>query len=161
MWFLAEAFHSIAEFGVQVVEIAAAEVPQLDLLQVSPDALVGVEIGRVTGELLEMESPARACGEEVFDDPRPMDRIAVPDDAELSLDDAEEMPKEPHDVLGPEGMVLDVEEELPLERDRADRREVIARQVLSEDRRLACGREGSDDAREGIEPGFVGEEDRL
>src|SRR5258708_25119106 len=51
----------------QLDEIGAAAVRQLDALEVVPNALGWVELGGVTGQLLQVQAPGRALAQEVLD----------------------------------------------------------------------------------------------
>ncbi len=53
---MAQALSGPNELRLQVVQIGAADVAQLDTLEVIPDALIGVEIGGIAGQLLQMQT---------------------------------------------------------------------------------------------------------
>jgi len=140
-------------------EALAADVAQLDALEVVPDALVRVEVGSVAGELLEADAASTALGQEVLDRLAAMDRSAVPDDQELAGDVAQQMLEEAHDVRALVGMLLYVQEQAAVRGDAADDRQVVAAQGQTEDRRLPAWGVGPDRTREEIEARFVDPDD--
>ena len=56
----AQVLGGAGELPAEVREVAAAGVAQLDALEVAPDALVGVEVGRVGGQALQVQALRRA-----------------------------------------------------------------------------------------------------
>jgi hypothetical protein len=157
---LAQALHPVSELDGKVIDIAAAEVSKLDMLEVRPDHLVGVQVGRVSGEALQVQPSRSSSGEKVLHDLSAVDSVAVPNDRQLPRNEPKEMSEERHHVLALVGAVLDVEEQLPIERDRADRGEVVVRVVLPQNGRLPGGSVGSNYSRERVEARFIREEDR-
>jgi len=148
-----------AEVTSEMGEILAADVAQFDALEVVPDALVGVEVRGVAGELFQADTASTALGQEVLDRLAAMDRSAVPDDQELAGDVAQEVLEEAHDIRALVGVVLHQHEQAPRRRDAADDGQVIAAQREAEDRRLPAWGVGPDRAREEIEARFVDPDD--
>jgi hypothetical protein len=154
-------FHSVAEFMAQMQNREAAYIPEFDALQVGPEALAGIQFWGIGGEALHLEPWRRAIGQELLEEMAAMDRRAIPNDHQRARQLAEQMPQERDDLGGIEGLVLAVEMQLALRRDRTDGREVITRPPLLENGRLAYRGIGTDDTGQGIEPRFIDEEDRL
>jgi len=67
-----------------VVQVSATDVAQLDTLEVIPDALVRIEIGGITRQLLQMQEFGGPSFEKVFDLMSPMDGRAIPDENDLA-----------------------------------------------------------------------------
>src|SRR5262245_41186687 len=86
-----------AEFPAQLVEVAAAAVPQFPALEEIPDALVGVQLGRVAGQSLRTQPVSGAGGEEVLDGLTVMDRCTVPDHQQLPAHLPQELAEEGND----------------------------------------------------------------
>jgi hypothetical protein len=59
-------------------------VAQFDALEVVPDALVRIELGGVSGQLLEMQAARRAPAQEVLHGLAAVDRRPIPDDQQLA-----------------------------------------------------------------------------
>ena len=95
---MAESGGGEPEVAAEVREGLAAEVPQLDVLEVAPDALVRVQVRGVAGERLQADALGPAGGQEVLDRLAAMDRRAVPEDQELAGDVAEQVLEEADDV---------------------------------------------------------------
>src|SRR5437016_2894554 len=125
MRLLAEALHAVPKLELKVINVAAAEVPQLDLLEVRPNPFVGVQLGRVAREPLKPKATAGASPQEVLHRLAPVNAVAVPDDRQLAANEPQKMSKEPNHVGALERAVLDVEVQLAGQCDRADRGEVI------------------------------------
>ena len=75
-----------------------------------------------------------AGGEERFDDPRPVDGGAVPDDQQLAGQVREQVAEEADDVGTAVGTLLDAQEELAGGGDGADGGEVVAGERDAQDR---------------------------
>lgn len=148
-----------SEVVSQVREVQAADVAQLDALEVAPDALVRVQIGGVAGELLQADAPGAALGQEVLDRLAVMDRRAIPEHQEFAGDVAEQVLEEAHDVRALVGVLLHVQQQSSIRGDAADDRQVIAAQRQAEDRRLAARGVGPDGAGQQIEAGLVDPDD--
>lgn len=95
-----------AQFGTEFGEIIAAEVTQLDVLEIAPDAFIGIEVGRVPGELREVQPSRGAPRQEVFDDLRSVDGCPIPDDEQQTGHLAEQMLEKAHDVGAAERTLL-------------------------------------------------------
>ena len=130
-------------------------VAQLHLLEIVPNALVGIELGGVARQPLQVEARRASLSEEILDRLAPVDRSAVPEDGQLAWDMAEQMAQEAHDIGTAEGARLDLQEQPPVRRDAADDRQMIPRQGQVQDGRLATRRIGSDHTRQEIEGRLV------
>ena len=148
-----------AEVTSEMGEILAADVAQFDALEGVPDALVGVEVRGVAGELFQADALGAALGQAVLDGLATMDRRAVPDHQELAGDVAQEVLEEAHDIRALVRVVLHQHEQAPGRGDAADDRQVVAAQGQTEDRRLPAWGVGPDRTREEIEARFVDPDD--
>jgi len=144
-----------SEVVSQVREVQAADVAQLDVLEVAPEAFVRVQIGGVAGELLQADAPGAALGQEVLDRLAAMDRRAVPEHQEFAGDVAEQVLEEAHDVRALIRPLLHEHQQPAIRGDAADDRQVIAAQRQAEDRRLAARGVGPDGAGQQVEAGLV------
>lgn len=133
---LACADHLVAEVG----EVTAADIGQLDPLELVPDALVGVQIGRIPRQVLQMQPLGRSTLQEVLDRLACVDRRAVPDDQQLARDFAHQHTQEAHYPCRIVGFLPDLHEQPAIQGYTADRREVVARQLGPQDKRLAAWR---------------------
>jgi hypothetical protein len=156
---VAEAGGSEPELASQMREILAADVAQLDVLEVGPDALVGVQVRRVAGESLQLEAPGCPLGQEVLDRLATMDRGAVPQDQELAGKVPQQVLQEADDIRALVGLLLHLHQQPPVLGNAADDRQVIAAQRQAEDRRLAAWGVGPDGAGQQVEAGLVDPDD--
>ena len=156
-----ESLHGQVQFDVQLVQIRAAEVAEFDVLEIVPDALVRVEIGRVAGQLLQVETRGGPLGEEVFDRLGPMDRRPVPNHQERSREVTQQVLQETDNRRAPECLPPLLDQQPARVRQRADDREVIAGTGHAQDGRLAAGRVGAHQTRQQIEAGFVYPDNRT
>ena len=69
---------SLAQFDPQLGKALAAELLQLNTLEVLVDPFVGIEVGSVAGQLLQLYSTGRPASQEILDRPRAMYRRASP-----------------------------------------------------------------------------------
>lgn len=157
---MAETGGGEAEVASEMREVLAADIAQLDALEVVPDALVRIQVWSVAGELFQADAAGTAPGQEVFDRLAAMDGSAVPNDQEFAGDVAEEMLEEADDVWALVRVLLHQHEQTPLRRDAADDRQVVAAQREAEDRRLPAWGVGPDRTWEEVEARFVDPDDR-
>ncbi len=156
---MAKAGGGESEVASEMGEVQTADVGQLHALEVVPDALVGVEVWRVAGKLLQADALGAALSQEVLDRLAAMDRGAIPDDQQLAGDVAQQVLEEPHDVRALVGMVLHEHEQTTGRGDAADDGQMIAAQGQAEDGRLAPGRVRPDGPWEQVEARFVDPDD--
>ena len=153
--FVAEASGGTAEFAPQVRQVAAAEVPQLDPLEVVPDALVRVQLRRVAWELLQVQPLGPAVGQEVFDRLAAVDRRAIPDHQQLAGDLPQQVLQEADHVQALEGVVLDQQQQPAVRGEAADGRQVVVGQRYPQEWGLAARGVGADRSRQQVEAGLV------
>jgi hypothetical protein len=161
VWSAAQAADGQPQFPAQLVEVLTAAILQLAALEQIPDALIRVELRRVTRQAFQVETGRRPGGEEVLHRLAMMDRRAVPDHEQLPPYLAEELAEEGDDRRTPERLRLEVREEPAGRCDGADRGEMITRERGTQDGRLAHGGIGARHEGEEIEAGLVYEEDRA
>jgi hypothetical protein len=123
--FVAEASGCEAQMLLEVVQIRTAHVTQFDVLEVRPNALVWVEIGRVARQLLQSQAFGRTLGQEVFDWLPTMNRRTVPDHQQLAGDMFQQMLKEANHLGAAKRVVLHAQQQLPARGDAADDRQMI------------------------------------
>src|SRR5215208_4368497 len=89
-----------------------------------------------------------------------MYRRAVPDDEQLARNLAQQMPQEADHVRTLEGALLLHHQELALQSDGADHRQMIARKVLMQDGRLTHRGIGAHQARQKVEARLIHKQNR-
>src|SRR4051794_4076658 len=90
---VAKSSGSQAQVLLQVIQVGAAHVPQLHVVEVRPDAFVWVEVRRVARQLLKAESLGRTLGQKGLDRSAAMNRT-VPDHQQLAWNVSQQMLKE-------------------------------------------------------------------
>ena len=156
---VAEASGGEAEVAPQVWQVLAADVAQLDVLEVGPDALVRVQVRGVAGELLQADASGAALGQEVLDRLPAVDRGAIPEHQELAGDAAEQMLQEADDVRALVGALLDQHQQPTRRGAAADDGQVVAAQRQPADGRLPARGVGPDGTGQEVEAGFVDPDD--
>lgn len=156
-----EPLYGQGQLDAQLVQIRAAEVAEFDVLEIVPEALVRVEIGRVAGQLLQLEARGGSLGEEVFDWLGPMNRRPIPNHEELPGELAQQVLQETDNRGAPERLPPLLDQQPARVRQRADDREVIAGTGHAQDGRLAAWRVGAHQARQQIEAGLVYPDNRT
>ena len=149
------------ERQAQREQIGAAAVPQLDPLEVVPDAFGRVQVRCIAGQALQTEPLRCPSRQKVFDRLPLMDRRSIPDDEHTAADLAQQLSQEPHHRLGRVGRLPHLQEEPPVEREAADRGEMVAGQLDAQDRRLAARGPGASRMRQEIEPRLVYPDDGV
>ena len=160
-WFAPDPFHRVPQLVPQVREIEAADVVQLDPVELFPQALARIQLRGVGRQALEMQAWRCAVDQELFDGTAAMDRRAIPDDDHPASHLAQQVLEKPDHVVRVDSTVLAAEVQLALGRDGTDHREMVAGPPLPQDWRLAYWRIGPDDAGQWIQARFVYEEDGL
>jgi hypothetical protein len=78
------AFFGTDNLLIQVVQVGATDIAQLNSLEILPNALIWVEIGSIIRKLFQMQSLGGPSFEKSLDLVVAMDRGAVPDDKDLA-----------------------------------------------------------------------------
>ena len=110
--FVAETSGGETQVLLEVVQIRAAHVTELHVLEVRPDAFVRIEIGSVARQLLQSQSLGRTEGKEGFDGLTAMNRRTVPDHQQLARDMSQQVLEETDDLGTAERVVLDAQQQL-------------------------------------------------
>ena len=77
---VAQAFARVDHLEAQVGQVAAADIGQLDPLEVVPDPLRRVQVRRIPRQALQPQPLGRSALQEVLDQLALVDRRSVPDD---------------------------------------------------------------------------------
>lgn len=154
-----EPAHGEAEFPAQFVHVHAAAVLQFLAFEQVPQPFRWVQVRRIGGQPLQMESLRCTGGKEVFDRLAAMDGRAVPDHEQLASHLAQQLAQEADDRWPAEGRLLDVGEEPAIGGEGADHREMVVGERRTQHRRLAHRRIGTSHEWQQIQPGLIYEED--
>jgi hypothetical protein len=160
-WFSTDPSDGIAEFAAEMGQIGTADIAELDSLQVCPEALTRVQLRGLGWQALHVESRRRPMSQERFDGVAAVNWRSIPDDDQAAGHLPQQMLKKGDHILRIDRAVLAGEIQLGFGRDGTDRREMITGPPLPQDRRVPHRGIGADDARQGIEPRLVYEEDGL
>ena len=119
--FSADSFDSIPEFDTQMREIDATHITQLDPFEVGPQSLTRIEPGRRGREPLQMEAVRCAVPQKRLDDVTAVDRRPIPNDDYATGHLPQQMRQKGDHVLRIDRTVLTGERQLALGRDGTDR----------------------------------------
>jgi hypothetical protein len=156
---VSEAGGGEAKVASEMGEGLAADVAQLDMLEIGPDALVRIEVWGVAGELLQADALGRALSQEVLDWLAAVDRCAIPDDQKLARDVAEQMLEEADDIRALIRLRLHQHQQPAGWGDATDDRQMVPAQGQSEDGCLTTWGVGADSTREQVEARLVDPDD--
>ena len=151
----------VAECSPEMREIEATHIAQLDPFEMCPEALNRVQLRGVGRQPLDLEPRSRAMREEFLDEMTAVNRHPIPEGPQAAGHLAQQVLQKGDHLTGSDGLGLAMTIQLAPRRDGADGREVIPRPPLPENGRVAYRGRGADDTGQGIEPGFIDEEDRL
>src|SRR5919106_1651954 len=112
------------------------DILQLYPFQVVPDPLVGVQLGGVGWQLLQMDSLAGRAGQKSFDLLAPVNGTAIPDDQQPHRDVGGQVPQETGCIPTTEGPVLYLGVQPAMGGDAADHRQMIPAERGPEKRRM-------------------------
>src|SRR5438067_12634220 len=155
----AQADGRLAQRLTEVPQAPAADVAELDPLQVPPDALVRVQVRGVGRQRFDPEALAADLRQQVLDRLPAVDRPAVPDHQQRVRDDLQQVAEEARHVGALEGALLGHEEQVAVRADAADDREVVAAERHPQDRGLPARGVGADGPGQQVEAGLVEPED--
>ena len=145
------------KFHMQLLQVKASQVAQLDLFQVLPQPFHRVEVRRVRRQRLQVDSPAGLVRQECLDLGPPVDRRPVPDHQDAARNLANQVCEE-RDAMQPvEGMWPHQRVHLSFGRHASHNRQMVARLPLVHDWRLAPRAVGPDHPRQEVEARFVHE----
>ena len=82
---------SLAKFRAQVVEVQATDVSEFDILEIAPDAFIGVQVRGVARQAFKMDALCGALAQELAHGGAMMSRQAIPDDQEFAGDMPQQM----------------------------------------------------------------------
>jgi hypothetical protein len=138
-----------------------ADIAEFDPFQMAPQPLAGIQFRGIGREPFEVEAVSCPIGQERFDEVTAMNRRPIPEDQQTGGHLAQQVLQESDDISGINGLVLAMKIQLAFRRDGANGREVIPRPPFPENGRLSYRGIGAGDTGQGVEPGFINEEDRL
>lgn len=125
---MAEPFFGAPQFMGHLGNILTAQVLEFAAFEQVPDPFLWIQFGRIAWQAFQMETFGRPSFEKVLDDLCAMDRRAIPDHQQLTRELAQQQAQKLHHLLSIVGMILRLHEEFAISADRADGREMIARQ---------------------------------
>ena len=160
MTLVAQALDRQPQFEAEFGEIVAADITQLAVLEIVPDPFVGIEFGRVAGELLEVQPRRRPLGQEVAHRLGAVDRGAIPNDQQLAGDLAEQVLEKTDDIRAPAGALLHLEQQAARVGQPADHGQMVMGQRRVQQRGLAPGGVGAHDPRQRVKGRLVYPDER-
>src|ERR687891_675150 len=135
------------------------DILQLHPFQVVPDPLIGVQLGGVGWQLLQMDSLTSRAGQKGFDLLAPVDGTAIPDDQQAHRDVSGQVPQETGRIPTTEGPVLYLGVQPAMGGDAADHRQMVPAERGPEKRGLAPGGIGPYHQGQQVTAGLVYEDD--
>jgi hypothetical protein len=150
-----------AQVVVEIVQVGAADVTQLDVLEIGPDPFIRIELGRVARQLLETQPFGATVRQELLDRPAAMNRRAVPDDQQFAGQVAQEVTKELHHLWAAEGMILDLQQQPAAGRDPADDRQMVTGEWEAQRGRVSARSQAAHRGRQQGEAGLIYPHDRA
>src|SRR5215207_2293479 len=101
-----------------------------------PDSFLGIQLGSVARQPLQLEASSRTVGQKVFYDPAAVYRRAIPDHQELARNPAQKLLEESHHLRPFYEPILLVHVELALQAHGADHRKMVVAEGFLEPGRL-------------------------
>src|SRR5208337_51973 len=148
---------AVASAGLEVVEVRCAAVGELVMLQMTPDVLDRIELGRIGRELLDLDGSVE--GPQVFAyERRAMGGQAVPDDQQGIADLLPERMQKLDELRALDGIREVPEVEAP-EGNVGDHGELMPVEVVLQHRRLTLGRPSTSPRGPFAQSRFVDEDD--
>ena len=158
-WPHPDPLHRATQRDFQFAEVQGREVGELDLFEIPPYPLIGVEFGGVRGQILERE-PAGVVLSELLDGDGLVLVDVVPDQNDPPVHVTQQVPQKDQDLFGCDGSPAHQDIQLAPVADSGDRGELRPAVAVSHNRRLSYGRPGSDASRDETETTLVGEDQR-
>jgi len=158
---VAEALDRQPQFEAEFCEIVTADIAQLEALEIVPDPFVGIEFGRVAGELLEVQPRRRPLRQEVAHDLRTVDRGAIPNHQQLAGLVAQQVLEKADDIRAAERTLLHLQEQPPGVGEPANRGQMVMGERRVQQGRLAPRGVGADDPGQRVEGRLVYPDERA
>jgi len=147
----------LPEMDLELADMVGCLVGQLDLLQVPPDPLVGVEFRCVRRE--KFQTQAVPVGMHEMPDRRGLVRLdVVPEHDDTTAHVAQQVPQEHEHLGGSDRATADQHVQLASGADAGDRRELGPGVPVRHDRGLPDGRPGADPGGNQAETGLIGKD---
>ena len=116
-----------AQVLLEIHQIRAADVSQLHVLEVRPDAFVRVQVGCIARQLFESQAFGRTLGQKGLDRSAAMNRRAVPDHEQLAGNASQQVLEEVDDLRTAERVILHAQEQSATRGDATDDGQVVTR----------------------------------
>jgi len=128
---------------------------QFNPFEILPDAFVRIQLWRVAGQPLQIDTLCSTSCQKLLDRLTTMDRCSVPNDQQLAVDMMQHVSQKAHHLCRCVGVILHPHQQSSLGRDRADARQMVVPQRCAQDWCLANRRIGSHQCRQQIETRFI------
>ena len=125
------------------------------MLEIVPDALIGIQVGRIAGQARQPNAGGRTIGQELLDGLAAMDGCTIPDNQQLAADLLQQPLEKGDDAIAIEGGIPDGQIQLTCWCNGADHREMIAREFTAQHRRFTRRRPGCHHAGQQVERRFI------
>jgi hypothetical protein len=146
-----------AQFFAGLSEAGAADVAQLDMLQVPPDSLLGIELGGVSRKAFEMQPLASLLMQELLDGATAMDRRTVPEYEQLTWNMTQQVAAKANDFHLRDGVLMDLEVQPLILAHAADDGQMVTRQSVAQHRRVGHRRVCPHDGRQQVKAALIDE----
>lgn len=137
------------------------DIPEFDMFQIVPDALIGIQVRRIAWEPLQPKPCGSASSQEVLDGLTAMNGGAVPDNEQLALDGGLQVLEKGDDGSTVISFGLHCQVEFSCRCDGANHRVMITGELAAQQRCFAHWCPGTDNPWQQIECRFVNEENRA
>src|SRR3989304_3802352 len=94
------------EFTSELGHVVTTDIGQLNMFQMVPDTIVGIQLRRVTRQTFKSDACHTTVCQEVLHRLAPMDRRSIPDHQELAWDVPKQVLEEAHHVFAMIGPFL-------------------------------------------------------
>jgi hypothetical protein len=146
-----------AQLPADFCEAGAADVAQLDVLQMPPDSFLRVEFGRVAGEAFEVQPVAGFHMQELLDGAATMDRRAVPEHEQLAWYMTQQVAAKANDFHLRDGVLMNLKVQPLILTHGTDDGQMVTRQALVQYRRVGHGRVRPYDGRQQVKAALIDE----
>lgn len=139
---------SESESVLQISHVATTDIAKFDVLQVVPDAFIGIQVRCIGRQPFQQDAMCGAFAQKGLDFVAAMNRRSIPDDQKLAGDGPQEFLQKPDYSTAIKGGRLHAQEEFAIRTDRTDHRIVVSCQFASQNGCFAFGSPGADHPRQ-------------
>jgi hypothetical protein len=154
-----EPFFGSHQFGCKLIEVGSTKVLEFASFQEIPHAFLWIEFRRIAWETFQMDAFGSPLSQKVLDCLAAMDRGPIPNDKQVARDLPQQQLQKAHDIWSFVGVILHLHDQLSLQGQPSNSREMVTCQLDGQHGGLSSWRIGPNDHGQEIKRRLVYKDD--